>query len=212
MYNFENVTYKNILTIQQATIKQREITCVVGTSGGGKTTFLRLLGKLISPTEGHILYEGDVLDQVKTLEYRKEVVMMGQKPYLFPGTIQDNLERALKYHQLTRTKEELEEVLKQVHLNKPLSEETNHLSGGEQQRLALARLLLLKPKVILLDEPSSALDEDTEQWMIKHVCEFVKKEGKTLIMVTHSKRIAREYADAILTLENGMIKETDSHE
>lgn len=212
MYNFENVTYLNVLNIQHVTIKQGEITCIVGTSGGGKTTFLRLLAKLISPTKGHILYKGEVLEQLDTLDYRKDVVMMGQKPYLFPGTIEENLERPLRYHKLRSSKEALEEVLQHVHLNKPLTEDTKHLSGGEQQRLALARLLLLNPQVILLDEPSSALDEDTEQWLIQYVCEFVKKEGKTLIMVTHSKRIARAYADTVLTLEHGKIKEMKLHE
>jgi putative ABC transport system ATP-binding protein len=99
------------------------------------------------------------------------------------------------------------EVLKLVHLNKSLDENADKLSGGEKQRLSLGRVILLNPDVFLLDEPSSALDEDTEQLIIKAVVEYSKKNNKTVIMVTHSKKVASTFADNIIEIKSGQVME-----
>jgi len=92
-----------------------------------------------------------------------------------------------------------------VELNKNLNDDAEKLSGGEKQRLALGRVILMNPEVFLLDEPSSALDEETENLIIKKLTQYVKENGKTLIMVTHSKAIAKNFSDHIIELSNGKI-------
>ncbi|MPN28539.1 Fe(3+) ions import ATP-binding protein FbpC [bioreactor metagenome] len=92
-----------------------------------------------------------------------------------------------------------------VELKKPLSVNADELSGGEKQRLALGRVILMNPEVFLLDEPSSALDEETENLIIGKLTSFVKANNKTLIMVTHSKGIACKFSDNIIEISNGRV-------
>lgn len=212
MFTIHNLKYNDVLAIEQLSIDDKKITCIVGESGGGKTTFLRLLSKLVSPTEGMIEYLGKPLDDIDSVTYRKEVVMLAQKPYIFPKTIADNLKKGLEYHQKDYDEQMLKDALDFVHLNKPLDTDASLLSGGEAQRLAIARIIVLDPEVILLDEPSSALDDATEAFVIKAVTRFVRENHKTLIMVTHSKAVAKEYGDVVLTIEKGRLKGSENHE
>ena len=150
---------------------------------------LRLLNKLISCDSGDILYLDKLIDDINSIELRRKVVMLSQNPVIYPGTIKDNLLIGLEFAgKIGVSDEELESILKIVHLKKELSSNSETLSGGEKQRLALGRVILLNPDVFLLDEPFSALDEETEESMIKQLVEHTKKTNKTLIMVMHSKK------------------------
>ncbi|MFW6264973.1 MAG: ATP-binding cassette domain-containing protein, partial [Bacillota bacterium] len=108
--------------------------------------------------------------------------------------------------------EDYNKLMKKVGLNHELDTDTNNLSGGEKQRLALARILLLEPDILLLDEPSSALDEETEEFIINMVVNYIKKKEGTLIMVTHSRSVASTYGDFIITLNNGKIENIEEEE
>lgn len=132
--------------------------------------------------------------------------MLPQTPAIFPGTIRDNLLLGLKFAEQPAVDDDhLQVAMKTVHLEKELDNNADQLSGGEKQRLALARLLLLDPDVFLLDEPSSALDDDTEQLVIEKLVQHTRTHNKTLIMVTHSKQVARQFADHIIEMKNGRI-------
>jgi putative ABC transport system ATP-binding protein len=206
LFKGESITYKEILQIDEITIYANKITCIVGESGGGKTTLLKLLNKLISPTSGKLYYKDQDLDLLPSIEHRKEVILLAQKPYIYPKTILDNFNIASKYHNLTLDEAKIHDLLKEVSLDKPLDFEVSNLSGGEAQRLALARVIALNSEVILLDEPSSALDDETEKLVIEQIVRYVKSHEKTLVMVTHSKQVANTYADHIYTIDKGQIK------
>jgi len=127
--------------------------------------------------------------------------MLTQNPAVFEGSIRDNLNVALKFQEKSLLKDNvLLGILEKVKLNKELDSPANTLSGGEKQRLTLGRVLLLNSEVYLLDEPSSSLDDETEESIIQMVTEHVRKETKTLVMVTHSKAIAKKYSDVIIDL------------
>lgn len=206
MYNLKEIKYKNILDIKELDIPKGKITCIVGESGSGKTTLLRLLNKLISCDSGKIIYEGKPLGSFDSIELRREVIMLPQSPAIFSGSVRDNLLIGLKFSQKPLVSDErLYEVLMTVKLNKSLDEDADRLSGGEKQRLALGRVILLEPEVYLLDEPSSALDEETEEIIIKKLVEYTRADNKTLIMVTHSKKIAKDFADNIIELKEGKL-------
>ena len=207
MFNFENVKYKNILDIENLHIKKNKITCIVGESGSGKTTLLKLFNKLISPDSGKIYYMGKNIKEIDSVELRRQVVMLPQSPAIYEGTVKENLLIGLKFSEKEDTLDDdnLKKILKEVNLNKNLDEDAEKISGGEQQRLALGRIILLDPKVYLLDEPSSALDEETEHLVIEKMVEHVRKTNKTLIMVTHTKRIAKDFADNIIEVNKGKI-------
>lgn len=206
MFSLKNVKYKNILNINDLSIKKDEITCIVGESGSGKSTLLRLLNKLISCDSGKILYRGKSINDINSIELRRKVVMLPQVPVIFPGTIKDNLLIGLDFSEKAKVNDKkLQNILKMVHLNKELSNDSDRLSGGEKQRLALGRVILLDPDVFLLDEPSSALDEDTEEIIIDKLVEHVKSAKKTLIMVIHSKKVAQTYSENIVEIKEGKI-------
>lgn len=208
MFNFKNVQYGEILHIPNLVIKAKEITCILGESGSGKTTLLRLLNKLSSPTQGRIYFNGEDIDEINSIDLRRKIVMLPQLPVVFPGTLKDNLLIGLEFAGMNIVADEvLEEVLIKVQLKINLNMNADKLSGGEKQRLALARVLLLNPEVFLLDEPSSALDKDTEKAIINMMVEHVKYRNKTLIMVTHSREVAYEVADTVVSLSNGRLLE-----
>ena len=201
MFKINQMNYKGILMDLDMTIPEKKVTSILGASGSGKTTLLKLLNKMISPDAGEIYFDGKNIDEIPSVELRRQVVMLSQKPAVFPGSIKDNLEKGLIFsEQPLKASEDLEKVLRQVHLNKSLDTPMDKLSGGEQQRVALGRVMLMDPKVLLLDEPSSALDEKTEKFVIESVVDYVKDKGKTLIMVTHHRTVAKEYSDEIIEI------------
>jgi putative ABC transport system ATP-binding protein len=207
MFNFENVKYKDVLDIKDLHIEKNKITCIVGESGSGKTTLLKLFNKLISPDKGEIKYMDKNLRDFDSVKLRREVVMLPQSPAIYEGSVKDNLLIGLKFSEKDEVTQEdsLMKILKEVSLNKNLQDNAEKMSGGEQQRLALGRIILLDPNVYLLDEPSSALDEETEYLVIEKMVDHVRKNKKTLIMVTHTKRIAEEFADNIVEVKKGKI-------
>ena len=205
MFELTNVEYKDILKIDSLKINEGEITCIVGRSGGGKSTFLKLLNNMISTDNGTIKYEGKEISNYNPIKLRREVLMLPQNPVIFSGDIRDNFTITLQYNdEYKMSDEKYNQLLNKVGLRElDLDDEAEKLSGGEKQRLALARVLLLEPEVLLLDEPSSALDEETEKIIIEMVVDYINKKNGTLVMVTHSKEIAKKYGDRIITINEG---------
>lgn len=203
MFVFDSVRYKSILTIPSLFV-QAQITAVTGPSGSGKTTFLRLLNKMISPTEGHILFEGTDLADLPTVEHRRRVMMLSQQTQLFPGTIRDNLLVGFELQNRSAPGNPvLLEALREVGLAHGLPTAADRLSGGERQRLALARVMLLRPKVLLLDEPSSALDDLSEEEVFQMLVRYVRQQELRAVFVTHSREMAKRFSDAHIRFAPG---------
>ncbi|MBO8127495.1 MAG: ATP-binding cassette domain-containing protein [Firmicutes bacterium] len=202
----EGVKYKDILDIDRLELLDKQVTCIVGESGSGKTTLLRLLNNLISADSGRVTYQGINVDETDPVELRRKIAMLPQIPTIFPGTVGDNLRLGLDFAGQDQVPEEtLLEALEMAKLRKSLTSDAADLSGGEKQRLALARILLLRPEVLLLDEPSSALDDETEKLVIESIVEHTRKREITLIMVTHSKAVAETFGDTVVTIHNGRV-------
>lgn len=206
MFEFKDVKFGKIINIPSLHIAKDKITSLIGPSGSGKTTILKMLNKMISPTEGYILFNGENLDQIDSVLHRRHVAMLSQAPAMFDGNIRDNLIAGLKFQKREIPGDTvLEEMLVQVKLDKELNNPIQTLSGGEKQRLALGRVLLLQAWVYLLDEPSSSLDEITADAVIEMIAGYVKSKNKTLVMVTHSKAIAQRFSDEIIEVSNGAV-------
>lgn len=207
MFEFKDVKFKEILDIPKLRIASGKITSLTGPSGSGKTTIMKMLNKMVSPTEGVIKLFGQSLEQIDSVLLRRRVTMLSQVPAMFEGDIKDNLIAGLKYQKRDIPQDNaLKDMLDMVRLDKELSGAVNTLSGGERQRLALRRVLLLESEVYLLDEPSSALDETTAETVIEMIAEYTKREKKTLVMVTHSKAIAQRFSDEIIEVSFGKCK------
>ncbi len=211
-FEFERVTVvragRRVLNEVTASIPAAGITVVAGPSGAGKTTLLRLCNRLEIPDQGTVCYRGRPLDELDPLVLRRRVGMVFQRPTPFPGTIADNLAVA---HPDAGT-EEMSTAMKRVALDPGLlGQDARTLSGGELQRMCLARTLVTQPETLLLDEPTSALDEQP-----KHVFEETARDlaaqGITIIWVTHDDAQASRVADRIYELRDGCLTGTPTEE
>jgi polar amino acid transport system ATP-binding protein len=187
-----------------------EVAVVIGASGSGKSTFLRMLNRLEKHDAGRIVVDGIVLDDsVKNLDaIRREIGMVFQQFNLFPHlTALENVALAPRRVRKTpraEAKRAALDLLARVGLEAHAHKHPFQLSGGQQQRVAIARSLAMQPKVILFDEPTSALDPE----MINEVLDVMKdlaRSGMTMIVVTHEMRFAREVGDRILFLDHGSL-------
>jgi len=202
-FEFERVTVRRagrqVLDQVVAAIPAAGITVVSGPSGAGKTTLLRLCNRLEIPDDGTVSYRGQRLDELDPLALRRRVGMVFQRPTPFPGSVADNLAVA---HPDAGT-EELSAALKRVALDPGLlGQDARTLSGGELQRMCLARTLVTQPETLLLDEPTSALDAQPKQ-VFETTARDLAAAGITIVWVTHDDAQARRVADRIYQLRDG---------
>lgn len=206
---FEDI---HVLKGVDAHIKKGEVVVVIGPSGSGKSTFLRCLNLLEEPTEGEIVFEGQVLTEkgIDINKLREKMGMVFQQFNLFPHlSILDNITLApIKVKNIS--KEEAEQIafklLERVGLKDKANAYPKQLSGGQKQRIAIARALAMSPDVMLFDEPTSALDPE----MVGEVLEVMKelaKEGMTMVVVTHEMGFAKEVGDRVFFMDGGVILE-----
>jgi putative ABC transport system ATP-binding protein len=196
MFRLENVSYHDILSSINIQIDQGKTSCITGESGAGKSTILKFLNKMLLPTEGKIYYKDNPIETYDSIELRRQAVMLPQHPVIFEGSIEENLQIGLRFSKKEdASTQALKKVLEMVSLEKTLGEGAENLSGGEKQRLALARIHLMKPEVYLLDEPTSALDKKTEMDIMERYIQGIKEVSGTIVMVTHSEAVADKFAD-----------------
>ena len=176
---------------------------IVGPSGAGKTSFLRLLNCLDEPTGGTVLLDETDYRQIPPRELRRRVGMVLQSPYLFPGSVADNLAYGPNQRGETMAAAKVERLLERVGLDGYASHNINNLSGGEAQRVSLARTLANKPEILLLDEPTSALDDASEQEVETLINQIIDDERLTCLFVTHDMDQALRMARFALYMENG---------
>ncbi len=198
-------------------IYQGEVVCIIGPSGGGKSTFLRCLNMLEVPTSGEVRFKGEKLDPKDTDidGHRQKIGMVFQQFNVFPHlSVLDNITLApiLKKKLSKETAEKRAmELLKQVGLEDKANEYPRKLSGGQKQRLAIVRAMAMDPEVMLFDEPTSALDPE----MVKGVLEVIQQltdTGMTCVIVTHEMGFARKVADRIIFIDEGIVAEEGTPE
>ena len=207
----------DVLTGIDMEIKKGEVVVVIGPSGSGKSTFLRCLNRLEEPTGGKILFENEDITAPKCNIniHRQKMGMVFQQFNLFPHlTVLRNLTIA-PMKLLGMSKEDAEkkgmELLERVGLADKANAYPNQLSGGQKQRVAIVRALAMNPEVMLFDEPTSALDPE----MVGEVLDVMKdlaKEGMTMVVVTHEMGFAREVADRVVFMADGVIAEEGTPE
>ncbi|MDU1878145.1 MAG: ABC transporter ATP-binding protein [Finegoldia magna] len=196
---FENVKF--IKKYDDFSIDKNEVVFVVGKSGIGKSTLLKLINNTLQLKSGRIFYKDKNILNIKPVELRRNIIMTSQENFLFDMTIRENFHEFYKLRDLEElTDEEITKFLKITNFDVDLNLNVEKLSGGEKQRVFLAIALSLNPEVLLLDEPTSALDEKTSFSMMKNIVEYCKNNDITLIIVTHQKNLVEEFADKIIDL------------
>jgi len=182
-----------------------ETLAIVGPSGSGKTSLLRLLNRLDEPTNGTVYLQGVDYRQIAPRDLRRRVGMVMQRPYLFPGSVADNLQFGPRQRGEILSDERVEQLLAGVGLAGYRLRDVANLSGGEAQRVSFARSLANGPEVLLLDEPTSALDEDSKREVETIVQQVGREPGIPCVLVTHDAAQAVRLAQRALVLEGGRI-------
>ena len=182
-----------------------EILAVVGPSGSGKSSFLRLVNRLDEPTEGVVRLNGQDYREIAPEELRRRVGMVTQFAYLFPGTVADNIEYGPSQRGVSLLAEQIATLLQRVGLSGYQKRDVSNLSGGEAQRVSIARTLANAPEVVLLDEPTSALDEESARGVEDLVIDIIRERRMTCVIVTHNNSQARRLADRTMIIEDGKL-------
>lgn len=220
MIEFKNVSKEfkeqKVLSDINLTINDKELVAIIGASGCGKTTTLKMINRLIKPTSGQILIDGKDIDTFNKTELRRSIGYVIQQMGLFPHmTIKENIELIQKLEK--KDKEEIEantlRLMKLMDLNDEyLRKYPTNLSGGQQQRVGVARALANNPKIILMDEPFSALDPITRVNLQDELVELHKKMDTTIVFVTHDMDEAIKIADRICIMKDGNVVQFDTPE
>jgi putative ABC transport system ATP-binding protein len=183
------------------TVPEGGITVLLGPSGAGKTMILRLLNRLEVPTAGTVRFRGRPIDELDPLTLRRQVGMVFQRPAVFPGTVRDNLRVATP----GATEDEMAAVLRAAGLDPAMVDRVaDDLSGGEAQRVCLARTLATHPEVLLMDEPTSALDPEVRH-RLEGTARRVADQGTPMVWVTHDLEQAERLADHRLVVVAGRV-------
>ncbi|MFO7983029.1 MAG: ATP-binding cassette domain-containing protein [Desulfuromonadales bacterium] len=192
-------------------VEDGRFTAIVGPSGGGKSTLLRLLNRLDDPTEGRILFNDQDITAIDPLSLRRRIGLVLQKPYMFEGTVRTNLLQPFIYSGKTATFPPDQKLLQTLDIcqlpDDILDKTARNLSLGQQQRVSLARTLILDPEVLLLDEPTSALDRPTADRLGETFKQIGSRLDLTIVMVTHDLRLAGRVAEQLAYLERGEMLE-----
>jgi putative ABC transport system ATP-binding protein len=186
-------------------VRQGEILALTGPSGSGKTSLLRLLNRLDEPSQGTVFLQGMDYREIPPRELRRKIGMLTQRPFLFPVTVAENLQYGPRQRGELLSPQAINELLESVGLPAFATRDVANLSGGEAQRVSLARTLANGPVVMLLDEPTSALDDAAKTGIEGLIREIVRQRGLTCVIVTHDTAQAVRLADRALLIEAGRI-------
>lgn len=219
MLTFENVTKiysgnKKAVNNLNLEIEKGEFICFIGPSGCGKTTSMKMVNRLIEPTEGRILIDGKDIMKQNRVQMRREIGYVIQQIGLFPHmTISENITLVPKLLQWSKDnrRERAKELIKLVNLPEEyLDRYPQELSGGQQQRIGVLRALASNPPLILMDEPFGALDPITRDGLQEEFKNLQRKLGKTIVFVTHDMDEAIKLADRIVIMRDGEIVQVDT--
>lgn len=202
---------RTVLNVGELDIREGEILALIGPNGAGKSTLLRLLNFLEPPDHGEIRYFGRRIEHPASLELRRQVTMVFQRPILISGTVRQNLAYPLRIRG-EYTRDKVEALLDQFGLRGLASGSSRKLSGGEYQRVALARALAASPSVLLLDEPTANLDPQ-HVGLIEAIVQSVRAAGRTTqVLTTHNTFQAKRLADRVAMLLDGDVIEVGASE
>lgn len=201
IFSTENVRFKDIIQYPDFQIQPDSPAFVVGKNGSGKSTLFKMFNRTLSPAGGLIRYNGKDLSSFPPLDLRKEILLVSQQVFLYDDTIRGNFE---KFYTVTgRQKPSDDAVLESLALTNAdfgLENTARTLSGGERQRIYLAIFLSLKPEVILLDEPTAALDKESSVDVMAQIYRFCEENGMASVTISHDPNIVSLYARQIVRL------------
>ena len=210
LYHLENVRQvyggRTVLEVDWLEIEARSIIGLIGPNGSGKSTLMRILAFVEAPAAGRMTFQGRPRHQVD-LALRRQVTMLSQEPYLLKRSVRANVAYGLEIRGTPDTRSRPEEALEQVGLDPArfAHRSWRELSGGEAQRVALAARLVLRPRVLLLDEPTASVDRESSELIQRAALEARDRWGATLVVISHHLDWLHSVADRILAMDYGRL-------
>ena len=194
---------KIILGIGDLTIEEGKITGITGPNGSGKSTLLNIVGGIDKEYSGNVLYDGHSLNR----EIERNMTYVFQKPYLFRRMVYENIAYPLKLRGVNKQEIQIKvrKVIENLEIEELAEKKAHLLSGGESQKVVLARALVFNPKLLLLDEPTSNIDPESIKIMEREIVRFNKDTNSTVIIVTHNLSQAKRICDNIIYLQGGRV-------
>jgi tungstate transport system ATP-binding protein len=200
---------RSVLEVPSLEVRKREVLALVGPNGAGKSTLMLVIARLIKPATGKILFNGLPTSEWNILDYRRRISFVFQAPLLLDMTVAENIAIGLKFRGVHKDKirERVEYWLEQLGIEALSSRRAGELSGGEAQRVSLARAFVLDPELILLDEPFSALDPPARARLLEDLTALLKADHRTAIIVTHNLKDAAKLGDRVAVIVGGRLRQ-----
>lgn len=200
---------REVLNIASLDIQRGETLAIVGPNGAGKSTLLLALARLVKPARGEIVYDGKSLMQVNELEYRRKLSFVFQDPLLMDMSVEDNVALGLKFRGMPKDEihARVAKWLKQLGIESLAKRRAGQMSGGEAQRVSLARAFVLEPELLLLDEPFASLDPPTRAKLLEDLSKLLSQDHRTAIFVTHNLNEAARLSHRIAVIVKGILRQ-----
>jgi len=197
------------LQLDRLEIQKCELLAVVGPNGAGKSTLLLTLARLLTPERGSLLFNGQPADTIPVTEYRRRIALVMQEPLLFHTSVQENVALGLHFRGIPRNEihQRVERWLDQMGILHLARRRAGELSGGEAQRVSLARALVLEPLLLLLDEPFSSLDPPTRNGILDDLASLLNQTATTTVFVTHDLSEAIRLADRMAVVIGNRLRQ-----
>lgn len=201
LFSTKNLRFLGLISYPDLDFPSGQHTFLRGESGSGKSTLLKLLNGTLSPSSGQVLYQGQDVAGMDTLALRRQAILVAQDAWLFPGSIRENFSQYRAFRgEGPISDEQINQLLHICAADFPLKADTATLSGGERQRVFLAVCLAFGPEALMMDEPTSSLDDQTARTLFTRLCEYAGQQGITLITISHSQALSDAFSDQVITL------------
>ncbi len=199
-----------VLEVENLSVEKNEVLAIVGPNGAGKSTLLLTLARLLRPERGEIRFNGHAAHAESDLAYRRRLALVLQDPLLFDTSVYGNIASGLQFRGLQKKEIQprVETWLERLGITHLAARRANQLSGGEGQRVSLARALVLEPELLLLDEPFGALDPPTRSRLLDDLGRILPESGTTTIFITHNLGEARKLAGRMAVIRAGKLYQT----
>ncbi len=200
---------RKVLEVAALEVHKGEVLALVGPNGAGKTTLLLVLARLLNPVGGTVLFDRRLLSQWNAIEYRRKICFVFQTPLLLDMTVAENVALGLKFRSLRNDDIRLrvDHWLGRLDITALARRRAGELSGGEAQRVSLARAFVLDPELLLLDEPFSALDSPARAKLLQDLSALLASDHRTAIMVTHNLKDAAKLGDRVAVILGGRLRQ-----
>ena len=200
---------RDALKVASLDIPRGETLAIVGPNGAGKSTLLLTLGHLLKPDGGEVKYDGKHLHERNDLEYRRKIAFVFQDPLLMDMTVAENVALGLKFRGTDKSESQAraDKWMKAMGVDSLSKRRASQLSGGEAQRVSLARAFVLDPELLLMDEPFSAVDPQTRAQLLQDLSTLLSHDHRTTIIVTHNLKEAAQMGDRVAVIINGELKQ-----